>query len=100
MKNVRKMIVTVATTIVITLFVTRERRAGEAEHLRGAAVLDLLAHLLDDVVLRLEEAEPPAAVRQVVDVVRQRLHEPVHLVDQLRQEASRRRATITISTIR
>ena len=37
-------------------------------------------------VLRLEEAEPAAAVRQVVDVVRERLHEPVHLVDQLRHE--------------
>ena len=93
MKNVRKTIVTVAAMIVITLFVTDERRAGKAEELLRAAVLHLLADLLDDVVLALEEPEPAAAVRQVVHVVRQRLDEAVHLVDQLRDErrADRRR---------
>ena len=64
------MIVTVARSDRDHALRHRERRAGEAEHLRGAAVLDLRADLLDDVVLRLEEAEPPAAVRDVVDVAR------------------------------
>ena len=64
----------------------RERRAGKPEHLLRAAVLHLLLDLLDDVVLALEEAEPSAPVRQVVDVVRERLDEAVDLVDQLRDE--------------
>ena len=69
MKKVRKAIVIVATTIEITLFVTEIAAPGQAEHLRRAALLDLLPDLLDDVVLRLEEAEPAAPLGQVVDVV-------------------------------
>ena len=41
---------------------------------------------LDEVVLRLQEAEPAAALRQVVEVVRHLLREVVHLVDERRDE--------------
>ena len=60
--------------------------AREAEHLGRAALLHLLPHLLDDVVLRLEEAEAAAPVRDVLHVVGERLDEAVHLVDQPREE--------------
>ena len=42
--------------------------------------------LLLDVVLRFEEAEPAAPVRDVVDVVGGLVHELVHLVDERRNE--------------
>ena len=77
---------TVAVTIEITLFVTESAVPERPSTLRGAAFVHLLANLLDDVVLRLQESEPAATVRQVVDVVRCRLDEPVHLVDQLGRE--------------
>ena len=57
----------------------RQRRAREAEHAAGAALLDRLAHLLDDVVVALEEAEPAPALGQVVDVAGDRVCEVVHL---------------------
>src|SRR6478672_6518748 len=74
MKKVRKTIVIVAAINVMMLFVT------------DTAAPDLLTHLLDDVVLALEEPEPAAAVRQVPHVIGGRLDEAVHLVDQLRDE--------------
>ena len=64
----------------------REGRAGKAEHLRGAAVLTWARTFSTTWYLRLEEAEPPTPVRQVVDVARRGLDEAVHLVDQLRHE--------------
>ena len=63
-----------------------ERGSGEAEDPARAALVHLLAHLLDDVVLGLEEAEPAAAARQVVDVVGGLVDEGVHLVDERRDE--------------
>ena len=71
MKNVRKTIVTVAAMTVMTLFVTESAAPDKSESLLRAAGLDLLPDLLDDVVLALEEAEPAAPVRQVVNVVRE-----------------------------
>ena len=72
--------------IVMMLFVIDERGAGEPEHPRRPSLLNLLAHLLDDLVLALEEPKASASVRQVVNVVRERLNEAVHLVDELRNE--------------
>src|SRR5439155_23106299 len=43
-----------------------ERGTRDAEQLRGAAFLQRLPGLVDEVVLRLEEAEPAATLRQVV----------------------------------
>ena len=88
-------IVTAPTTIVITPFATESATPESAEHLRRAARVDRLLDLLVEVVLRLEEAEPPAAVRDVVDVVRELVDEVVHLVDEGRHErdADRRRRT-------
>ena len=86
MKNVMKTIVSVATTAVRTLFVTRERGAGADGELADAAALAPPPYALDDVVPRLEEAEPAAALRQVVDVVRHLVREAVHLVDERRDE--------------
>ena len=80
----------VAAMIVSTLFVTAIAAPGEPEQTLRAALVHLLAHLLDDVVLALEEAEPAAAVRQVVHVAGQRLDEAVHLVDELRARTSSR----------
>ena len=86
MKNVRKTIVTVPTTMLTTPFVTETAAPERPEQLLRAAVVDLLAHLLDDVVLRLEEAEPALALRDVVDVSRRRVDELVHVVDERRDE--------------
>ena len=71
-----------------------DRGARKPEHLLRAAVLDLFTHLLDHVVLALQEPESTASMRQVVHVVRGRLGEAVDLVDQLGHEGradSRRR---------
>ena len=73
-------------TMLTTPFVTETAVPDSAEQLLRAAVVDLLAHLLDDVVLRLEEAEPPLALRQVVDVAGTRVDELVHVVDERRDE--------------
>ena len=63
MKKVMKTIVSVATTAVRTLFVTRERRARDptANLPTPPPFIGSFTRLLDDVVLRLEEAEPAAA---------------------------------------
>ena len=73
MKNVRKTIVTVAAMIVITLFVT-ESAAPDRPSSRFAPPFCTCSRTFSTTwYLRLEEAEPAAAVREVVHVVRQRL---------------------------
>ena len=63
MKNVRNAIVIVATTSEITLFVI-ESAAPVRPSTFVAALVHRLSDLLDDVVLRLQEAEPaPPFVR-------------------------------------
>jgi hypothetical protein len=48
--------------------------------------LHLLAHFLDDVVLRFQKAEAPLPFREVVDVAGHRVDELVHVVDERRDE--------------
>ena len=67
----------------------RDRGAGEAEHLRRSTGFDRVPDPLRDVVLRLEEAEAPAAMRDVVDVAGERVGEAVHLADERRDEERR-----------
>ena len=67
----------------------RDRGAGEAEQLRGATRFDGVPNPLGDVVLRLQEAEPTAAMRDVVDVAGERVREAVHLADERRDEERR-----------
>ena len=86
MKNVRKTIVTVAAIRLMMLFVTLSAAPESPRSFFAPPFCTCSRDLLDDVVLRLEEAEPPAPVGQVVDVVRQGLDEAIHLVDQPRQE--------------
>ena len=86
MKNVRKTIVTVAAMTVMMLFVTETAAPESPSTFFAPPFFDLLAHLLDDVVLALEEPEPAASMGQVVHVAGSRLGEAVDLVDQLRNE--------------
>ena len=86
MKKVRKMIVIVPRTMLTTPFVIETAAPGQPEQPLRAAVVDLLAHLLDDVVLRLEKAEPAPALRHVVDVAGHGVDELVHVVDERRDE--------------
>ena len=79
-------IVTVATIAVMIPFVIATAVPVSPSSLLGTAVLELVANALGDVVLRLEEPEPPAPMRDVVDVAGQRLREAVHLVDERREE--------------
>src|SRR4029078_8883531 len=60
----------------------RDRGAREPEELPRAAVLDVLLELLDRVVLRLEEAEPPPSLHQVVDITGNGVDEVVDVVDE------------------
>ena len=85
--------VTVAATTEITLFVSETAAPDSPNSFLAPPGLHLLANLLDDVVLALEESKAAASVRQVVDVPWNRLRETVHLVDELRDErrADRRR---------
>ena len=59
-----------------------EGRPRDAEQLRCPALTQRLSRLVDEVVLALEEPEPAAALRQVVEVVGDLVREVVHLVDQ------------------
>ena len=86
MKNVMNTIVRVATTAVSTLFVTVSAAPGADGELADTAVLHRLFHSLDDVVARLEEAEPATAMGEVVHVVRHLVREAVHLVDERRDD--------------
>ncbi len=61
-------------------------RARIADDPAGAALRDRLPHALDDVVVRLEEADRPAALRQVLDVVGHGIREVADLVDEDRHE--------------
>src|SRR6266480_5067348 len=63
-----------------------DRDARDAEDLRRPARLDRLLDPLLDVVLRLEEAEPAASVRDIVDVARELVDELVELVDEGRDD--------------
>ena len=54
--------------------------------MRRSALLDCVPNALGHVVLRLEEPESPAAVGDVVDVIRKCLREPIHLADERRDE--------------
>ena len=72
MKKVRNVIVTIATTSEITLFVIEIAVPVSPSTFDAPPFVDRVPDLLDDVVLRLEEAEPAAALRQVVDVARER----------------------------
>ena len=62
MKTVMNMIVTVATMAVMIPFVIATAVPGEAEHPRGASLLDRVPDPLGHVVLRLEEPESPPPV--------------------------------------
>jgi hypothetical protein len=62
-----------------------QRRPGDAEELDATGV-QRLPGLVDKVVLGLEEPEPTAALRQVVQVVRNLPGEVVHLIDERRDE--------------
>ena len=86
MKNVMKTIVIVATTIVITPFATEIATPESPSTFVAPPVADRALDPLLDVVLRLEEPEPAAAVRDVVHVVRELADELVHLVDERRDE--------------
>ena len=86
MKNVRNVIVIAPITMLTTPFVMETRSARQSEHSLRAAVVDLLPDLLDDVVFRLEEAEPAPALRDVVDVAGHGVDELVHVVDERRDE--------------
>ena len=66
-----------------------QRSTGADRETPDAAVLDRLLHLLDDVVARLEEAEPAPPVRQVGDVGGNLVREAVNLVDERRYEQRR-----------
>ena len=70
MNSVMKRIVTVATTAVTTLFVTASAVPVTPRNLPAPPCLIAFLRLLDDLVPRLEEAEPAAALRQVLDVAR------------------------------
>ena len=59
MKKVRKAIVSVPTTAVMTPFVTETAVPERPSTPEAPPLLDRLAHPLDDVVLALEEAERP-----------------------------------------
>ena len=86
MKKVRKVIVIAPIDDVDDTFRDGERSAGQSEHSLRAAVVQLLPDLLDDVVLRLEEAEPAPALRDVVDIAGHGVDELVHVVDERRDE--------------
>ena len=88
----RKAIVTDATTSEITLFVTRPPRRSRPSTFVAPPVVHRGPDLLDEVVLRLEEPEATAAVRQVVHVARHGVAEVVHLVDHRRDERAAMRA--------
>ena len=80
---------TTATTALRTLFV-RLRAVFESPRTPpAAALLDRLPGALDDVVVALEEAEPAAAARDVVDVARHGVGEVVHLAHERRHERRR-----------
>ena len=59
MKKVRNAIVIVATTSEITLFVIESAAPVRPSTFDAPPLFDRRPDLLDDVVLRLEEAEPP-----------------------------------------
>src|SRR3954454_5636918 len=63
-----------------------ERRGRPAGEAAGPVSLDRLLYALDDVVLRLEEPERSAPVREVADVVRRLVDKRVDLVDERRDE--------------
>ena len=73
-------------TMLTTPFVI-ETAAPESPSSRFAPPLSICSlHLLDDVVLRLEEAEPAPSLRDVVDVAGHGVDELVHVVDERRDE--------------
>ena len=86
MKKVRNVIVTIATTSEITLFVIEIAAPVRPSTFVAPPRLDRVPDLLDDVVLRLQEAEPALALGQVVDVAGDGLDEVVDLVDERRDE--------------
>ena len=64
----------------------REARIGDAQDPAGATLLDRLPHLVDDLVVVLQEAERASAGRQVLDEVRHGRDELLDLVDERRDE--------------
>ena len=86
MKKVRKVIVMIARTSEMTLFVIEIAAPVRPSTFEAPPLLTGVPDLLDDVVLRLQEAEPAPALGQVVDVAGQRLDEVVDLVDERRDE--------------
>ena len=77
---------TTATTALTNALRHRERRAREAEDVAGATLLDASRTRSTMWYVALEEAEPAAALREVVDVVGHLLSELVHLIDELRDD--------------
>jgi len=83
MKKVRKVIVMIASTSATTLFVIEIAAPVRPRTPRGASAAHRVSDLFDDVVLRLEEAEPASRpLGEVVHVAGHGLHEVVHLVDE------------------
>ena len=86
MKKVMKRTVTKPTIAVITPFVTATAVFESPNSFLAPPLWSALARLVDEVVLRLQEAEPAASRRDLVQVVRHVVREVVHLRDERRDE--------------
>ena len=73
MKKVRNVIVMIATTSEMMLFVTEIAVPVSPRTFDAPPLETAVADLVDEVVLRLQEAEPAAPLGQVVDVPGERL---------------------------
>ena len=79
-------VVTVATTMVTTLLVIDSAVPLKPNSFDAPPSSSAVLDPLDDVVLRLQESEPPLALGEVVDVVGDLVDQVIHLIDERRDE--------------